>query len=100
MTPLFSTEAREDLVAAVRYYEDRQRSLGERFESEVYEAARRIAAAPESWPRIDADARFYRVDPFPYALIYFIDETSRVVIVAVFELHHDPDKLAKLLSES
>jgi plasmid stabilization system protein ParE len=100
MTPVFSTEAREDLIAAVRYYDTRQLGLGERFEAEVYDAARRISAAPESWPRIDTDARFYRVDPFPYALIYFIDETPGVVIVAVFELHQDPDKLAKRLSES
>jgi len=93
MSAVFSTEAREDLIAAVFYYDERSPSLGGRFEAAIFEAARRIGAAPEAWPLIDGDARFFRVDGFPYALVYFLNAPDRPVIVAVFELHQDPEKL-------
>ncbi|MGC3965836.1 MAG: type II toxin-antitoxin system RelE/ParE family toxin [Pirellulales bacterium] len=99
-TPVFTTEAREDLIAAVVYYDLQQPSLGARFETAAYDGALRIAAAPEAWPRIDTDARFFRLEPFPYALIYFADSADRAVIVAVFQLNQDPKKLAKRLAGS
>ena len=75
--------AREELLAAVIWYEDQREGLGAEFLAAVDDALARIEQAPESFPqdRFDKRARRALVSRFPYAVVFVVHE-SEVRIVA------------------
>ena len=81
--------AEEELDAAFEWYEAKSPGLGARFISEVRVAGKMIARYPEAWHSLGSGARRYRLNRFPYGLIYFIEPTE-IVIVAVAHHHRKP----------
>lgn len=84
---LLHPEAVAELLEAVRFYEQQQVGLGERFEHEVSKAVDNTVWNPEAWPAVNGhsrstDVRSWRVLVFPYRVVYFVHEND-VVIVAV-----------------
>jgi plasmid stabilization system protein ParE len=86
----FLRAAQNDLREAVRYYNAQRRGLGDDFREEVREVIERIKALPDAWHPIEAEARRCRTQRFPYGVIYLV-EGSEIVVVAVANLHRDPD---------
>ena len=90
MTYRFTPEARLDLFAAADYYESRQLGLGTEFAVDVGLGIAKVLDAPNRWPVIETGFRRYRLNRFPYGLIYRIVTTDLVEIVAVFDLRRRP----------
>ena len=86
----FSPDARLDLLAAAQFYDSRREGLGAEFAVDVGFAIARVLDAPDTWPEIEPGFRRYRLDRFPYALIYRSGPSRPVEIVAVFDLRREP----------
>ena len=80
-----------ELVEAVRYYEEEEEGLGERFEAEVMRCVRLIQRAPEAAPVVrPMGLRRKVLQRFPYSLIYAV-EPDRIRIVAIAHQRRRPD---------
>ena len=90
MTFSFHPEAETEFLAAARYYEECENGLGADFMIEVYSAIRNILDYPTAWTCIDNEVRRCLVNRFPFAILYSI-ESSDIFILAVMNLHRDPD---------
>lgn len=84
----FHPEAREELLRAVDWYDDRRLGLGGDFAQRVQEQVRLIEAFPHigalvPLPQRRGAVRRLRVARFPYAIVYVIrDETIFILAVA------------------
>jgi len=86
----FHPDAEEEFLKAVDYYENIESGLGYDFALEVYSAIKRSSDYPEAWALLNEDARRTLVRRFPYGVIYSIEE-KEIYILAVMNLHRDPD---------
>ncbi len=86
----FHPEAEKEFVAAIGYYEQRERGLGLDFSREVYATIRSAVEHPRLWPLIDKEIRRCLVHRFPYGVLYSV-ESAGIFILAVMHLHRDPD---------
>jgi plasmid stabilization system protein ParE len=87
----FITEAQDDLREAAEYYNSRRTGLGFEFAVEVGIAISRVLEAPHRWPELAPAVHKYRLDRFPYAIIYRVPRTDQVEVIAVFNLRRQPD---------
>jgi len=86
-----SDTAKEELAGAVAYYEHQRAGLGFEFAVEVGLALGHVLDAPDSWPHIAAGFRRYKIDRFPYALIYRKAEAGLVEVVSIFDQRRRPE---------
>jgi plasmid stabilization system protein ParE len=81
-------EARDELRAAVAWYEERRAGLGDEFLTAVDSAIERIRRGPKAGrqvPRVapDLGVRSARVQRFPYMLVFVeLDRAIRILAVA------------------
>jgi len=85
----FLRPASIEFEEAIAWYEQQHAGLGMRFAGEVVAAAQHAAELPAIHAIIHKDLRFARVKRFPYSVI-FREESSRIVVVAVFHTSRDP----------
>lgn len=90
MTYSFLPPARQELHAAVDYYEGRRKGLGAEFAAEVHRTILRIQANPTAWKIVIRSARRCRTRRFPYSVIYSIREDD-ILIVAIMHVRRRPD---------
>jgi plasmid stabilization system protein ParE len=86
----FAPDARLDLLAAADFYETHQPGLGTEFAVDVGLGLAHVLEAPRRWPELEPGIRRFRLDRFPYALIYRFLPPQTVEIVAVFDLRRRP----------
>jgi hypothetical protein len=86
----FLIAADAELADAVAYYDGLLPGLGSEFATAVRDGLDRIKERPKAWQPLTHRARRYRLNRFPYGLVYLLLE-SEIVIVAVMHLHRDPD---------
>lgn len=86
----FAPEARIDLLAAAEFYETQRKGLGAEFGVDVELALARVMEAPNRWPELEPGVRRFRLDRFPYALVYRVLSPESVEIIAVFDLRRRP----------
>jgi plasmid stabilization system protein ParE len=82
-------EARDELDAAVDWYEQQRAGLGTVFLDRVREVVARIAANPQLHATVYQDVRKAVVQKFPYVVLYK-EEAGEVVVIAVFHTARDP----------
>ena len=82
-------EAKEDIGNARDWYESKTAGLGEEFRQAIQETVSRIVANPESFRKVRRNIRRAIVHRFPYG-VFFIDESSRIVIIAVAHFRRSP----------
>ncbi|HEX3356072.1 MAG TPA: hypothetical protein VHS31_03735 [Tepidisphaeraceae bacterium] len=70
MTHRYKRDAANELFASVEYYEAEQSGLGGELLDEIDAALVIIKEAPNRWPATDEGARRYRLDRFPFHLVY------------------------------
>jgi hypothetical protein len=46
--------------------------------------------SPDRWPEVEPGLRRFRLDRFPYALVYRVVPPKIVEIIAVFDLRSEP----------
>ncbi len=86
----FHPEADEELLSAIRYYQECQEGLGDDFFYEAQSAIKRILDFPKAWPILERDVRRCLLNRFPYGILYSI-EPDGIFIVAVMPLQLNPD---------
>jgi toxin ParE1/3/4 len=86
---IFRRDARTELRAAVRWYEERRRGLGERFKAVVQAALDRITADPTRFGKVYGEVRRALVTHFPY-MIFFRVYADRIRVISVFHASRDP----------
>ena len=72
MTVRFLAEAEVELDDAVAYYESQLSGLGVEFAAEVRAGLARIEEFPDAWQLLDRSVRRYRVNRFPYGILYTV----------------------------
>jgi plasmid stabilization system protein ParE len=90
MNHSFHPEAEEEFLAAIDYYEQREKDLGLDFALQVHAAIGRVAEYPKTWPVLEGQVRRCLTKRFPYAVLYS-QEPDSIFILAVMHLHRDPD---------
>ena len=92
----FDPGAEADLSEAVAWYEARCPGLGLEFADVVRAALQTISANPERWPRRTQNTRQYRLQRFPYAVVY-LEQADAIWIVAVAHQSRKPSYWAERL---
>jgi len=92
----FLSPAQTGFKEAVDYYNTQSEGLGFEFAGEVRNTLQRIITYPEAWPQLSKRTRRCRCIRFPYGLIYQIRH-DEIIIVAVMNLHRNPDYWKKRL---
>ena len=91
MTVILLPGAEDDLDEAFRYYESRQRGLGDKFLDEFRHAVDRVIQFPHGWHSMDKTYRRCQLHRFPYGIIYRVDQADLdIVITAVMQLNRRP----------
>ena len=81
--------ARNDLRAAIDYYNEQRPGLGVEFHDAVGDALNRITRLPNAWPRLGPNTRRCKTAHFPYGVIYQLRERE-ILIVAIAHAHRRP----------
>jgi plasmid stabilization system protein ParE len=75
-------EAIAEAIEALNWYAERSSDAAARFEQELVSAEREIEQSPGRWARYLHGTRCYRLNRFPYGLVY-IERGDRIIGVAV-----------------
>ena len=89
---VFRLVARNEYDEAVAWYEAERAGLGLEFKSAVDEALTLIASQPTLFRCVRGPVRRAVLKRFPYA-VHFLDESDRIVVLAVFHAARDPREL-------
>jgi plasmid stabilization system protein ParE len=81
--------AEEELKAAITYYEECERGLGDELFEEVLKGFEQIRQRPNAWPTIYKNFRRYLINRFPYALVYRVAH-DELMILAVAHTSRRP----------
>jgi plasmid stabilization system protein ParE len=88
MAVRFRRRAKDDVLEAALWYEDRRPGLGGEFLEAIDEVLSRIAENPRQFPVYEEPARRALLLRFPYAIYY---QAQPVVILRVLHLRRHPD---------
>ena len=86
----FHPEAEEEFNHAIDYYEAIEPGLGYDFALEVHSTIKRSIELPKAWSVLEGDIRRSLVKRFPYGILYS-EEQVGIFIIAVMNLHRNPD---------
>ncbi|MES2295797.1 MAG: type II toxin-antitoxin system RelE/ParE family toxin [Pseudomonadota bacterium] len=92
LTIKFERVARDDVIAACAWYEERRRGLGIDLMMEIDRCVSLAAAHPSACEIVHKDIRRMVTRRFPY-LIYFRTEPKQLRVLAVFHARRDPKRL-------
>ena len=81
-------EAKSDINEAYRWYESKQKRLGERFIDMLDNYFNRIISAPKSFPKKYKEMRQATLNVFPYIILFEIEKET-IIVFAVFNTHKD-----------
>ncbi|HVT97561.1 MAG TPA: type II toxin-antitoxin system RelE/ParE family toxin [Acidobacteriaceae bacterium] len=87
---IFTPVAREELIDAQDWYENKVPGLGRRFRAAVDDLIQRIMANPHQFPVIDKNIHRALFRRFPYALMFVIDPNDGVIVIACFHGSRNP----------
>ena len=90
MTVIYHPEAEDEMILAARYYENQVNGLGVKFLDDLDVTVEDIVKSPETWCTIEDDIKRHQFTHFPFAILYRI-VSSKIRILAVMDLHKDPD---------
>ncbi len=86
----FHREADAEYAAAAKYYGDLSPELGVRFHDEIERLIAEVCAHPRAYRCVRGEIRRHFTAAFPYGIL-FEDRPEKVRILAVMNLHRDPD---------
>lgn len=85
--------ARQELLAAWEWYEDKQPGLGDRFKEQVFKSIFDIEKYPERYPERIKNYREASVKIFPYLIIYRIRKRNKLIaVISIFHTRRNPRK--------
>lgn len=83
MSLRFAEAAQRELDEASLYFETRERGLGLRFLDAVGASLVLIQENPRAWQAIEDSIRRCKVFGFPYGVIFTIDASNDILVIAV-----------------
>ena len=83
------TAAQAELEEAAAWYETQRTGLSAEFLDEFDKGIRLISEHPKAWKPVGRRVRQYRLNRFPYGIIYQLRE-DEIFVVAVAHLHRRP----------
>ena len=86
----FRPDAELDLQYAHRWYEARQRGLGDAFVGRIDDNLYNISRFPNAYPAVHGEIRRCVLRRFPYSILYIV-ERARIVVLAIFHERRDPE---------
>lgn len=92
---VFTTIARQELIAAQDWYENASRGLGQRFRAAVADMVERISVSPMQFPVVYKNIRRAVLKRFPYALMFMIEADDALTVIACFHGSRDPARWQK-----
>lgn len=87
---IFTLPARAELIDAQDWYEDEAPGLGSHFRAAIDDAIQRISANPRQFPVVYKSIRRALLRRFPYALLFVIEATGTLTVIACFHGSRDP----------
>lgn len=84
---------------ARKRYEAVREGLGVEFLDELDRGFRQIADFPNAWHRVGPRTRRYRLDRFPYGIVYQV-RANEILVIAIAHLHRRPGYWRKHLKRS
>lgn len=94
----FRPQIEEDLSDAFRWYEGKEKELGDYFLSTFYSRVMDSVAHPEIYHLIYGNFRRILLAPFPYA-VYFQSYKDELIFVLVIHCARSPKLLKDLLAQ-
>ena len=94
----FHPEAVLETIEATDWYAERSLDAATRFKAELRIAERRVTQHPESWAKYLHGTRCYKLDRFPFGLVY-IERGKKIIGVAVAHLKRRPGYWRKRLKD-
>ena len=89
--PLFLPRARNELIEAWEWYEDKQTGLGDKFKKAIFETINHIVSNPAHYPLKRRPYREALVDVFPYVIIYRVISKDKIIVIqSVFHASRNP----------
>jgi plasmid stabilization system protein ParE len=89
MNYFFHPEARQELLDAIKYYNECGSGLGYIFMEEVQAAIDRIIRFPKAWAKLSKNTRRCLTRRFPYGVIYQ-ELNGYILIVAIMHSKRKP----------
>jgi len=89
---VFRRIARQEMDDSIAWYEKERPGLGIQFAADIELALSRVATTPEQFPQVRGEVRRALLRHFPYT-IQFLNETHRIVVLAVFHAKRNPGQL-------
>jgi toxin ParE1/3/4 len=86
----FHPDAQAELDDAIDFYEEREIGLGVEFASDVFEAIDRAIMYPRGWSGIAPGIRRCQTQRFPYGVLFSIESSELLFVLAVMHLHREP----------
>jgi toxin ParE1/3/4 len=91
MKVVMRVRAKRDLEVAFDYYQAQRVGLGLELLDEFRRGIDRILELPVGWARIDRTYRRYRLNRFPYGIVYWESApTQKIVVVAFMHMSQKP----------
>ncbi|MCI0702172.1 MAG: type II toxin-antitoxin system RelE/ParE family toxin [Planctomycetia bacterium] len=86
----FHPDAQTEYQAAIGWYQQRSQSAAQRFVAEVDRILAVIAAQPDRYGWYDNEFREAGLQRYPYSVIYRVEPSGDVLVVAVAHTSREP----------
>ena len=92
-TSIFLLRAKQELLNAWVWYEERQTGLGDRFKDEIFKHIKQIEQTPDRYRERKKPYRETRIKNFPYLIIYRVEQKKKLIIISsIFHTSRNPRK--------
>ena len=94
----FHREAAIEAREAAEWYAERSLDAAAKFKTQLRRAERSVTQHPDAWTPYLHGTRCFKLDRFPYALVYIV-RGERIIGIAVAHLKQRPGYWRKRLSD-
>ena len=89
---VFRRIAKVEMDESIAWHENQREKLGVELAVEIDKTLKNISRNPAQFPKLRGDVRRALLHRFPYG-IHYIDETNRIVVIAIFHVKRNPRQL-------
>ncbi|MEO7561962.1 MAG: type II toxin-antitoxin system RelE/ParE family toxin [Ferruginibacter sp.] len=89
-------EAKKDILAATKWYAEKQDGLNKRFIEQLENVLQVIVSNPKTYKKVYKQFRQAALKKFPYVVLYEI-ELETIIIYSVFQARQNPRKKIRRL---
>ncbi len=95
----FLSEVYEDIEEITNWYENKQKGMSIRFQSDFDVIAQKLSDYPDAFRKVYKDYRVLNLSIFPYKVFYKILEDKSVLVAAIVHQKRNPKLWKKRLRD-